>query len=79
MSKTYQKTTRPDEPDPQDAGQITVPEQVIVSLAGIAESAKEGLLALSAGVGLQVMYQIMNEDVAALCGPRGQHNGDRAG
>jgi putative transposase len=79
VSKTYQKTTRPDEPDPQGAGQITVPEQVIVSLAGIAESAKEGLLALSAGVGLQVMYQIMNEDVAALCGPRGQHNGDRAG
>ena len=79
MSKTYQKTTRPDEPDPQDAGQITVPGQVIVSLAGIAESAKEGLLALSAGVGLQVMYQIMDEDVAALCGPRGQHNGDRAG
>ena len=79
MSKTYQKTTRPDEPDPKDAGQITVPGQVIVSLAGIAESAKEGLLALSAGVGLQVMYQIMDEDVAALCGPRGQHNGDRAG
>ena len=79
MSKTYQKTTRRDERDPQDAGQIAVPEQVIVSLAGIAESAKEGLLALSAGVGLQVMYQIMNEDVAALCGPRGQHNGDRAG
>jgi putative transposase len=79
VSKTYQKTTRRDEPDPQDAGQITVPGQVIVSLAGIAESAKEGLLALSAGAGLQVMYQIMNEDVAALCGPRGQHNGDRAG
>jgi putative transposase len=79
VSKTYQKTTRRDERDPQDAGQIAVPEQVIVSLAGIAESAKEGLLALSAGVGLQVMYQIMNEDVAALCGPRGQHNGDRAG
>ena len=79
MSKTYQKTTRRDERDPQDAGQIAVPGQVIVSLAGIAESAKEGLLALSAGVGLQVMYQIMNEDVAALCGPRGQHNGDRAG
>jgi transposase-like protein len=58
---------------------MAVPEQVIVSLAEIAESAKEGLLALSAGVGLQVMYQIMQEDVAALCGPRGRHNPDRAG
>jgi transposase-like protein len=79
VSKTYQKTTRRDEPDPQEAGQIAVPEEVIVSLAEIAESAKEGLLALSAGVGLQVMYQIMNEDVAALCGPRGRHNPGRAG
>jgi transposase-like protein len=79
VSKTYQKTMRRDEPDPQEAGQIAVPEQVTVSLAGIAESAKEGLLALSAGVGLQVMYQIMNEDVAALCGPRGRHNPGRAG
>jgi transposase-like protein len=79
VSKTYQKTTRRDEPDPQDAGQIALPEQVIVSLAEIAASAKEGLLALSAGVGLQVMYQIMQEDVAALCGPRGRHNPDRAG
>ena len=79
MSKTYQKTTRRDEPDPQDAGQIVLPEQVIVSLAEIAASAREGLLALSAGVGLQVMYQIMQEDVAALCGPRGRHNPDRAG
>jgi len=79
VSKTYQKTTRRDEPDPQDAGQIVLPEQVIVSLAEIAASAREGLLALSAGVGLQVMYQIMQEDVAALCGPRGRHNPDRAG
>ena len=79
MSKTYQKTMRRDEPDPQEAGQIAVPGQVTVSLAEIAESAKEGLLALSAGVGLQVMYQIMNEDVAALCAPRGRHNPGRAG
>jgi hypothetical protein len=79
VSKTYQKTMRRDEPDPQEAGQIAVPEQVTVSLAEIAESAKEGLLALSAGVGLQVMYQIMNEDVAVLCGPRGRHNPGRAG
>ena len=79
MSKNYQKTSRRDEPDPRDAGQMAVPEQVVVSLAEIAESAKEGLLALSAGVGLQVMYQIMEEDVAALCGPRGRHNPDRAG
>jgi putative transposase len=79
VSKTYQTTSGAGEPDPHGAGQIAVPEQVIVSLAEIAESAREGLLALSAGVGLQVMYQIMDEDVAALCGPRGRHNPGRAG
>jgi hypothetical protein len=66
VSKNYQKTMRRDEPDPQGAGQMDLPEQVLVSLAEIAESAKDGLLALSGGVGLQVMYQIMEEDVAAL-------------
>jgi putative transposase len=34
---------------------VTVPEQVIVSMAEIAESAKEGLLALAVGTGMQVM------------------------
>jgi hypothetical protein len=36
-------------------GEIAVAEQVIVSIAGVAESAKEGLLALAVGTGLQVM------------------------
>jgi transposase-like protein len=56
-----------------------VPEQVIVSMAGIAESAKEGLLALAVGTGLQVMAAMFDEDVAGLCGPEGRHDPDRAG
>jgi transposase-like protein len=56
-----------------------VPEQVIVSMAEIAESAKEGLLALAVGTGLQVMTAMFDEDVAGLCGPEGKHNPDRAG
>lgn len=76
MSKTYQKTSRRDQ---IAAPPVSVPEQVMVSLAEIAESAREGLLALSVGVGLQVMASMMDEDVAGLCGPRGKHNPDRAG
>jgi transposase-like protein len=52
---------------------------VIVSMAEIAESAKEGLLALAGGTGLQVMAAMFEEDVARLCGPEGKHNPDRAG
>ena len=78
MSNTYQKTSRRAEPDPLP-GEIAVPEQVIVSMAEIAESAKEGLLALAVGTGLQVMAAMFGEDVTRLCGPEGKHNADRAG
>jgi putative transposase len=60
-------------------GEVTVPAQVVVSLAEIAESAKEGLLALAVGTGLQVMAAMFEEDVTRLCGPQGKHNADRAG
>jgi putative transposase len=78
VSNTYQKDRRRAQPDRQP-GEIAVPEQVIVSMAGIAESAKEGLLALAVGTGLQVMAAMFDEDAAGLCGPEGKHNPDRAG
>jgi hypothetical protein len=43
VSNTYQKTSRRAQRDRQP-GEIAVPEQVIVSMGDIAESAKEGLL-----------------------------------
>jgi putative transposase len=78
VSNTYQKKPRRAQPDPTPA-EVAVPEQVIVSMAEIAESAKEGLLALAVGTGLQVMAAMFEEDVARLCGPDGKHNPDRAG
>ena len=78
MSNTYQKNRRRAQPDPLP-GEVAVPEQVIVSMAEIAEAAKEGLLALAVGTGLQVMAAMFDEDVARLCGPDGKHNPDRAG
>ena len=54
VSNTYQKNGRRAQPD-SAPGEIAVPEQVIVSMAEIAESAKEGLLALAVGTGMQVM------------------------
>jgi putative transposase len=50
--------------------ELTIPEQVSVALAEIAESAKEGLLALAVGAGLQVVQTLMEESVTALAGPR---------
>jgi len=78
VNNTYQKTSRRGQPDPL-AGEVAVPEQVIVSMAEIAGAAKEGLLTLAVSTGLQVMTAMFDEDVARLCGPGGRHNPDRAG
>jgi putative transposase len=78
VSNTYQKTGRRAQPDRQ-LGEIAVPEQVIVSMAEIAGAAKEGLLALAVGTGLQVMAAMFSEDAEWLCGPTGKHNPGRAG
>jgi putative transposase len=56
---------------------LAVPEEVSVALTEIAESAKEGLLALAVGAGLQVMQALMEESVTALAGPKGRHDPDR--
>jgi putative transposase len=56
---------------------LTIPEEVSVALAEIAQSAKEGLLALAVGAGLQVLGTLMEESVVALAGPKGKHNPER--
>jgi len=78
VSNTYQKSRRRAEPDPLP-GDVAVPEQVVVSMAEIAESAREGLLALAVGTGRQVVAAMFDEDAGRLCGPDGKHNASRAG
>jgi putative transposase len=78
VSNTYQKTSRRAGAAPRDA-EITVPDQVLVSMAEVAGAAKEGLLALAVGTGLAVIAAMFDEDVTRLCGPGGRHNADRAG
>jgi transposase-like protein len=60
-----------------EASRAAVPDEVLVSLGEIAESAREGLLALAVGAGMQVMYAMLDADVAALVGPKGRHLADR--
>ena len=57
MSKQYQTTDV--QASMSSVLGLAVPEQVTVALAEIAESAKEGLLALAVGAGLQVMGTLM--------------------
>jgi transposase-like protein len=61
-----------------DTSALAVPEQVSVAMEAIAADMREGLLALAVGAGLQVMGQLMEADVTAVCGPKGKHDPDRA-
>ena len=57
-----------------DRAQLQLPEQVTVAIAELAGAAREGLLALAVGTGLQVLQAMLAEDVARLVGPKGRHN-----
>jgi transposase-like protein len=54
-----------------------LPEAVSVTLAELAGSLREGLLALAVGTGFQVMEAIIDESVTALAGPKGRHDPNR--
>ena len=62
-----------------DTSQPAVPERVSVALDELAGELREGLLAFAVGTGLQVMAALMDEDVTAVCGPKGRHDADRVG
>ena len=54
-----------------------LPPRVQVALGQLVGAAKEGLLALSVGVGLGVVEELMAEEVEEVCGPRGRHDPER--
>jgi putative transposase len=54
-----------------------LPESVREALGELAGAAKEGLLALSVGVGLGVLHELMEAEVDEVVGPKGRHIPDR--
>jgi putative transposase len=56
-----------------------LPPAVLEALGEFACAAKEGLLALSVGVGLGVLHELMETEVDEVVGPRGRHDPDRVG
>jgi len=55
-----------------------LPERVQEALGELAGAAKEGLLAVSVGVGLGVLGELMAEEVDDVVGPKGRHDAGRA-
>src|SRR5437763_2906335 len=57
--------------------EAVLPERVQEALGRLVGAAKEGLLALSVGVGLGVLSEMLEEEVDDVVGPKGKWNRDR--
>jgi putative transposase len=60
-----------------EASESPLPPQVQEALGELVGAAREGLLALSVGVGLGVVHELMEAEVTEVVGPKGKHNRDR--
>ena len=57
--------------------EAVLPARVQEALGELVGAAREGLLALSVGVGLGVLAELMEEEVVEVVGPKGRQNPDR--
>jgi hypothetical protein len=62
-----------------DAGDVgePAPAEIQAAFGELVGVAREGLLALSVGVGLGVVHELMEAEVDEVVGPKGEHNPDR--
>ncbi len=61
----------------QDTRELALPPSVQEALGELVNAAKDGLLALSVGVGLGVLAEMMEAEVDEVVGPKGKRNPDR--
>jgi hypothetical protein len=54
-----------------------LPAEIQEALGELVGAAREGLLALSVGVGLGVVHELIALEVDEVVGPKGKHNRDR--
>ncbi len=61
-----------------EAAELPLPAEIQEALGELVGAAREGLLALSVGVGLRVVHELMEAEVDEVVGPKGKWNPDRA-
>lgn len=71
------KVPEPQVATPEQVSRADLPEAVQASLGELAGAAREGLLALSVGVGLGVMHELLAAEVDEVVGPKGKHDSQR--
>ncbi len=60
-----------------EASESPLPPQIQEALGELVGAAREGLLALSVGVGLGVVHELMEAEVDEVVGPKGKHDPSR--
>src|SRR4051812_2433948 len=60
-----------------EASESPLPARIQEALGELVGAARDGLLALSVGVGLSVVHELMEMEVAEVVGPKGKHDPDR--
>ncbi len=60
-----------------EGAESAVPPEIQEALGELVGAAREGLLALSVGVGLGVVHELMELEVTEVVGAKGKHNADR--
>src|ERR1700685_2957470 len=61
-----------------EAMESPLPAEIQEALGELVGAAREGLLALSVGVGLRVVHELFEAEVTEIVGPKGKHDPDRA-
>jgi putative transposase len=61
----------------EQLGELALPPRVQEALGQLVGSAKEGLLAVSVGLGLGVLAELLEEEVVEVVGAKGKHDPDR--
>jgi putative transposase len=62
----------------EEGQELALPPKVQAALGELVHCAKEGLLALSVGVGLGVLAEMMEQEVEEVVGPKGKHDAERS-
>ncbi len=60
-----------------EVSESPLPAEIQEALGELVGAAREGLLALSVGLGLTVVHELMECEVAEVVGPKGKHDPDR--
>ena len=71
------KVSSPQVVTASEASELPLPAEIQEALGELVGAARDGLLALSVGLGLRVVHELMEREVDEVVGPKGKHDRDR--